>query len=226
MSGPFGALLLVLIGYLIGAVPFGMLAGRLAGGVDLRQHGSRRTGATNTLRTLGPRWGALVLLLDLAKGAAAVLLARAWYEAGPPGSPEWVQAAAGVAAVIGHNYSAFIGFTGGRGVATAGGGMLVISPWTLAVLAPIVIAVVWLTRYVSLGSLVAAAAAPLITAVLATAGVVGWGAFGYALACGILIATAHGDNISRLRAGTERRLGEREGERERGHDMVAGDGRG
>lgn len=211
MSGPYGALALVLIGYLMGAIPFGMLAGRAAGGVDLRQHGSKRTGATNTLRTLGPRWGAVVLLLDLAKGAAAVLLARAWYAAGPPGSPEWVQAAAGVAAVIGHNYSAFIGFAGGRGVATAGGGMLVLSPWTLAILAPVVVAVVWLTRYVSLGSLVAAAGAPLITAVLAATGVVGWGAFAYALACGLLIAIAHGDNIGRLRAGTERRLGDGRG---------------
>jgi glycerol-3-phosphate acyltransferase PlsY len=210
VSGPLGALALILIGYLLGAIPFGMLAGRAAGGVDLRRHGSHRTGATNTLRTLGWRWAAAVLLLDLAKGAAAVLLARSLYLAGPPGSPEWVEAAAGLAAVVGHNHSIFIGFAGGRGVATAGGGMLALTPWTLTVLVPVVMLAVWLTRYVSLGSLVGAAVAPLVTGVLAATGVVGWGAFAYALGCGLLIAWAHRDNVARLRAGTERRLGERE----------------
>ncbi|HEX6655513.1 MAG TPA: glycerol-3-phosphate 1-O-acyltransferase PlsY [Candidatus Limnocylindria bacterium] len=210
MTGPLGGLLLVLLGYLIGALPFGMLAGRLAGGVDLRQTGSRRTGATNTLRTLGWRWAALVLLLDVGKGAAAVLLARWLYVAGPPGSAEWVQAAAGVAAVVGHNWSALIGFRGGRGVATSGGGMLVLSPLTLLVVVPLVALVVWRTRYVSLGSLAAAVAAPLVTGALAASGAVGWGAVAYAAACGLLIVISHGDNVSRLRAGTERRLGERE----------------
>jgi glycerol-3-phosphate acyltransferase PlsY len=211
VTGPLGALLLTLIGYLIGALPFGMLAGRLAGGVDLRQTGSRRTGATNTLRTLGWRWAGVVLLLDVAKGLAAVLVARELYDAGPPGSPPWVQAAAGVAAVIGHNWSAFIGFRGGRGVATSAGGMLLISPLTLVLVLPLVALVVLRTRYVSLGSLVAAVAAPLVTAGLALAGSgVGWGAVAYAAACGLLIVISHGDNVARLRAGTERRLGERE----------------
>ena len=208
MSGPLGAAALIGIAYLIGAIPFGMLAGRLAGGVDLRQHGSRRTGATNTLRTLGLGWAAAVLLLDVAKGIAAVLLVRATYLAGPPGSPEWVAAAAGVAAVVGHNWSAFIGFSGGRGVATSAGGLLVISPITLLALIPVVAGVIWWTRYVSLGSLVAATAAPILTAVLSAADVVGWAATGYALAAGVLIVASHGDNLSRLRSGTERRLGE------------------
>ncbi|HET7141220.1 MAG TPA: glycerol-3-phosphate 1-O-acyltransferase PlsY [Candidatus Limnocylindria bacterium] len=210
MSGPLGGLALVLIGYLIGAIPFGILAGRIAAGVDLRQHGSRRTGATNTLRTLGWRWAAAVLLLDVAKGAAAVLLARMLYDAGPAGSAEWVQAAAGVAAVVGHNWSAFIGFAGGRGVATSAGGMLLLSPLTLLAVLPLVALVVWRTRYVSLGSLLAAIGAPIVTAGLAAAGAVGWGAVGYAAACGLLIVISHGDNVARLRAGTERRIGERE----------------
>jgi glycerol-3-phosphate acyltransferase PlsY len=210
VSGPLGGLALVLIGYLIGALPFGMIAGRLADGVDLRETGSRRTGATNTLRTLGWRWAALVLLLDVGKGVAAVLLARLLYVAGPPGSPEWVQAAAGVAAVVGHNWSAFIGFRGGRGVATSGGGMLVLSPLTLLVVGPLAALVIWQSRYVSLGSLVAAVAAPLVTAGLALAGAVGWGAVAYAAACALLIVISHGDNVARLRAGTERKLGERE----------------
>lgn len=210
MTGPVGAVALILLAYLIGAIPFGMLAGRLAGGVDLRQHGSRRTGTTNALRTLGPGWAAAVLLLDLAKGAVAVLLTQALYQAGPLGSPEWVAAAAGVAAVVGHNWSVFIGFTGGRGVATSAGGLLVISPWTLAVIAPLMALVVWQSRYVSLGSVVAAVAAPAVTAVLAAIGVVGWAAVAYALAAGLLVIASHGDNLRRLRDGTERRVGERE----------------
>jgi glycerol-3-phosphate acyltransferase PlsY len=208
VSGPLGAAALIGLAYLIGAIPVGVLAGRLAGGVDLRQFGSRRTGATNTLRTLGWRWAAVVLVLDVAKGAAAVLLVRAAYVAGPPGSPEWVAAAAGVASVVGHNWSAFIGFSGGRGVATSAGGLLVLSPITLLVVVPLVAAVVWLSRYVSLGSMSAAVAAPVVTAALSVAGIVGWAATGYALATGLLIIASHGDNLSRLRSGTERRLGE------------------
>ena len=210
MTGPLGAVALIALAYLIGAIPFGILAGRLAGGVDLRQHGSRRTGTTNALRTLGVGWAAAVFVLDVAKGAVAVLLAQALYQAGPAGSAEWVAAAAGVAAVVGHNRSVFIGFGGGRGVATSAGGLLVISPWTLVVIAPLMAIVVWQSRYVSLGSVVAAAAAPGVTAVLAAMGVVGWAAVGYALASGLLVIGSHGDNLRRLRDGTERCIGERE----------------
>ena len=210
MTGPVGAVALVLLGYLIGAIPFGIVAGRLAGGIDLRQHGSQRTGTTNALRTLGLGWAVAVLVLDVAKGAVAVLLAQALYRAGPAGSPEWVAAAAGVAAVVGHNWSVFIGFRGGRGVATSAGGLLVISPLTLAVVAPLMAIVVWVSRYVSLGSVVAAAAAPAVTAVLAAIGIVGWAAVAYALATGLLVIGSHGDNLRRLRDGTERRIGERE----------------
>jgi glycerol-3-phosphate acyltransferase PlsY len=201
---------LVTAAYLIGAIPFGMLAGRLAGGIDLRRHGSRRTGATNALRTLGLGWAAAVFVLDVGKGLSAVLLAGSLYQAGPAGSPEWAMAACGVAAVIGHNWSLFIGFRGGRGVATSAGGLLAISPLSLLGALPLVALVVWRTRFVSLGSLVAAAAAPLITAALAATSVVGWAAVGYALATGLLIVVSHGDNVARLRSGTERRIGERE----------------
>jgi acyl phosphate:glycerol-3-phosphate acyltransferase len=92
-----------------------MLAGRLVGGIDLRRHGSQRTGGTNALRTLGLRWAAAVFALDVGKGMAAALFARALYQAGPAGSPDWAVAACGVAAVIGHNWSVFIGSAGGAG---------------------------------------------------------------------------------------------------------------
>jgi acyl phosphate:glycerol-3-phosphate acyltransferase len=218
VSGPLGAAALAIVGYLIGAIPVGLIVGRVVAGIDIRRHGSRRIGATNALRTLGARWAIVVFALDLAKGLGAVLLARALYQAGPPGSPDWVAAAAGVAAVAGHNWSVFIGFSGGRGVATAAGGLLAMAPLALAVVVPIVVAVVWRTRYVSLGSLTAAVLAIGLTAGLAVAGFGSAAAVGYALAAGGLVWIAHRDNIDRLRSGTERRIGEREG--------VVGDGRG
>jgi glycerol-3-phosphate acyltransferase PlsY len=218
VDGPLGAALLVAIGYLIGAVPVGLLVGRMVAGIDLRRHGSHRTGATNALRTLGTRWAVVVFALDVAKGLAAVLLTRALYQAGPPVSPEWVAAAAGVAAVAGHNWSLFIGFTGGRGVATAAGGLAALAPLVLAIVVPVVTLVVWRTRFVSLGSLTAVALAVVLAAGFAATGSGSLAAVGYALAAGALVWIAHRDNIERLRAGTERRIGDRE--------QMAGDVRG
>jgi glycerol-3-phosphate acyltransferase PlsY len=216
VNGPIGAAALTVIGYLIGAVPVGLIVARGVGGFDIREVGSRRTGATNAMRTLGFGWAALVFVLDVAKGAAAVLLARLLYQAGAPGSPEWVAAAAGIAAIVGHNWSVFIGFTGGRGVATAAGGLLAIAPLALAVVVPLVAGIVWLTRYVSLGSLAAGVLAVAATALLLAAGAASTAAVAFAVACALLIAWSHRDNIARLRNGTERRFGERE--------RVVGDG--
>lgn len=211
MTGPLGAAGVVLLGYLLGAVPFGLIAGRLAGGLDLRQLGSQRTGATNALRALGARWAAAVLLLDIGKGAAAVLGAGLLYRSDGFVAVEWVAATAGLAAVIGHTWSFFIGLRGGRGVATTAGGLLASAPLSVAVLLPVVLAVIWRTRYVSAGSLAGALGAPVITALLGWLGLNGWAAVGYALAAGLLVTWSHRDNIARLRAGTERRIGEREG---------------
>ena len=218
MNGPIGAAALLVIGYLVGAVPVGLIVARLVGGFEIREVGSRRTGATNAMRTLGLGWAALVFVLDVAKGAVAVLLARLLYQAGAPGSPEWVAAAAGIAAIVGHNWSVFIGFTGGRGVATAAGGLLAIAPLALAVIVPAVAIIVWLTRYVSLGSLAAGALGVAATALLLAAGAASTAAVAFAVACAILIAWSHRDNIARLRNGTERRFGEKE--------RAASDGRG
>jgi glycerol-3-phosphate acyltransferase PlsY len=214
MTGPLGAVLAVAVGYLLGAVPVGLLVGRLVRGIDLRDLGSRRTGATNVTRTLGTRWGAVVLVLDLAKGVLAVVLARLLFDGA---AAEWVAAAAGLAAVAGHNWSVFIGFAGGRGVATTGGGLLALAPLAVAMVVPPMVAIVWLTRYVSAASLAGAAFAMLATAGLALAGVGSWPAFGYALLAGTLVIVSHRDNIQRLRAGTERRIGEKEAIRGDGH---------
>jgi glycerol-3-phosphate acyltransferase PlsY len=208
MNGPSGAAILVVLAYLIGALPFGLLIGRLAGGVDLREHGSGRIGATNALRTVGLAGGVLTFLLDLAKGAVAVLLVAWLYKAGPAGSPPWVAAAAGIAAVAGHIRSIFIGFRGGRGVATFAGAMLAASPWTFAIVVPIFALIVWRTRIVSLGSLIGSALAPVVTAGLALAGPATWAAVVLALVGATMVTLAHRDNIGRLRAGTERRIGQ------------------
>jgi glycerol-3-phosphate acyltransferase PlsY len=207
VTGIPGAAILVFLAYLIGALPFGLLIGRLAGGVDLREHGSGRTGATNALRTVGIVGAVLTFLLDLGKGVVAVLLVGWLYDAGPPGSPPWVAAAAGIAAVAGHIRSVFIGFRGGRGVATFTGAMLATAPWAVAILVPVVLLIVWRWRFVSLGSLIGTLLAPVVTAGLALLGQATWQGVVLALVGATLVTIAHRDNIARLRAGTERRLG-------------------
>ena len=201
-------LLAALLGNLLGAIPFGLIVGRVTRGIDLREYGSHRTGATNALRTLGLRAAALVFLLDVGKGVAAVALARLLF-AGDP-LVGWAAAIAGFAAIVGHNWSVFIRFTGGRGVATSAGGLGAMSPWTILILAPIVIGLIWRTRYVSLGSITGGLLAPVITAVLWAVGAASLPAILYAAASGLLVTAAHADNIARLRAGTERKIGQKE----------------
>jgi glycerol-3-phosphate acyltransferase PlsY len=205
MIGIAGAAVLVAMGYVIGAIPFGLLVARATAGIDPRQAGSGRTGATNILRTVGPAGAAAVFALDVAKGSAAILLAR-WFFHGP--EVDWVAAAAGTAAVIGHIRSIFIRFGGGRGVATAAGGLLGVAPLVPLIVAPVMIAIVWRSRYVSLGSISGAMLAPIVALGLALAGLASAAAIAYAVSAGLLIVVAHGDNISRLRSGSERKLGE------------------
>jgi glycerol-3-phosphate acyltransferase PlsY len=207
MTGLPGAAILVLLGYLIGAMPFGLLVGRLMGGVDLREHGSGRIGATNALRTVGLAGAVATFLLDLGKGLVAVLMVGWLYQAGPPGSPPWVAAAVGLAAIAGHIRSIFIGFRGGRGVATFTGAMLATSPWTVAVVVPIFALIVWRTRYVSLGSVIGAMLAPVVTAALVLFDQATWAGVVLGVGGAAMVTAAHADNIARLRAGTERRIG-------------------
>jgi glycerol-3-phosphate acyltransferase PlsY len=201
----------ILLGYLLGAIPIGLLVGRWMRGVDIRQYGSRRIGATNVLRTLGTGAAAIVFIADLAKGGLAVLVARSLLIELPE-PREWIAAAAGVAAVIGHTRSAFIGFAGGRGVATSLGALIALLPLAALVVAPLVAVIMWRWRFVSLGSIAGAAAVPLIVAALMALRLGGAMAahLAYAAAAGGLVIAAHADNIARLRAGTERKIGERE----------------
>jgi glycerol-3-phosphate acyltransferase PlsY len=196
----------LVFGYLLGAIPFGVIIARLVGGRDPRTLGSQRTGATNTVRALGLGWGVVVGALDVAKGLAAAAAGAAVGTAvGLP--PEWVAAGGCVAAVTGHIKSVFIGFRGGRGVATAAGGFLILVPAALLIVIPIIGVVLALTRYVSLASIAGAISAPFVVAALAWGGQASGADVAYAALVGGLIVFAHWDNIGRLRAGTERRIG-------------------
>jgi glycerol-3-phosphate acyltransferase PlsY len=190
----------VVAAYLVGAVPVGFLVARAFGVGDIRRHGSGNIGATNVLRTAGRAPAALTLAGDVLKGWLAVSLA-ALIAGGAPGPT----AAAAVAAIVGNCWSVFLGFRGGKGVATGLGALLRLVPWAVAPAALVWVAITATFRYVSLGSITAALCVPLGAVLL-----------GYplpaalaSLAAAGLVVLRHRDNIARLLAGSERRLGER-----------------
>jgi glycerol-3-phosphate acyltransferase PlsY len=200
VPGPLAGMALVIASCLIGAIPWGYVAGKRSRGIDLRTVGSGGTGATNVLRTLGARASALVALLDIVKGLLPVVIARAaGFDAG------WV-AAAGVAAVAGHCWSPFIGFKGGKGVATGAGAAIALFPLVLLVV-PVMALVVWTTKYVSLGSLTAAALGALLALAYAARGMLDWAAAIAILVISGIITVRHEGNIRRLLNGSERRIG-------------------
>ncbi len=192
-------ILAITIGYLTGSIPFAFLAGRLVRGIDIRRSGSGNVGAANVLRTSGVLTALGVLLLDVAKGAGAVL----WAERLAGGTS--AAAVAGVAAVVGHIYPVWLRFRGGKGVATAAGAFSVLTPVAMIPVLGVFVATVWLTRFVSLGSIVATLTlGPIALGLGAPAAAVG-----AAGAVAVLIVFRHRSNIGRLRAGTERRIGRR-----------------
>lgn len=201
----------VLAGYLLGSVPTGLIVGKLYRGIDVREYGSGRTGATNVLRTLGPGASALVLAGDAAKGVLAVLAARAVLERmGLPWWPDIGAVLASLAALAGHNWPAFFGFRGGRGVAVAAGSMAVLIPPVFVVAAVVGVAVIALSRFVSLGSVVATVIAILLIISFVLVGKYPAPDVLFSLVAGGVILLQHRDNIERLRTGTERKLGQHE----------------
>jgi len=191
----------MLIAYLAGSIPVGVIVARLVGGPDLRSIGSGRTGGTNAIRALGRKWAAVVVLGDLLKGALPVLLAR--YITGDP----LVEVLCGIAAVAGAIWSVFAGFRSGRGVGTGVGTMLVIQPVAVLLSAPVFVVVILLTRYVSLGSLLGSAA--MIPAMLLVLLAVPETPLPYVIYTAVgtaLIWLAHADNIERLLKGEERKF--------------------
>jgi len=189
-----GTALALLAGYLLGSIPFGVLLTRLAGAGDLRTIGSGNIGATNVLRTGRKGLAALTLLLDGAKGAVAVLIAGA----GDPG----LAIVAGTGAFLGHLYPVWLGFRGGKGVATLLGIALALHWPTGLIFAAVWLGAMMLTRYSSVGGMAAAIATPVAAA--------GFERFDLALlflGCALLVLWKHRANIERLLAGTEPRIG-------------------
>ena len=194
----------VVIGYLLGAIPFGLIFGRLLKGVDIRESGSGRTGATNAMRSLGAKGFALTFAADAAKAIAAVLIARAL-----TGGDPLAEALAALAAVVGHNWSVYIGFGGGRGVSSAFGAMLALF-WPGALVGVAVMAALTaLTRYVSLGSIVGTIVGLLAGLIALASGAAPIELAAFCVPTAAVVIVQHRDNIARLLAGTERRIGQK-----------------
>ncbi len=204
----------LLLAFALGAVPFSFIIGKRVKGIDLRLHGSGNLGSTNVFRTLGPVWGSICLALDMGKGAGAVALMTWLVNTWPEGqatpfhiTPDLFRIFAGVVASLGHTFSPFVGFHGGKGVATTGGAFLVLEPFAMMATIVAFAAVFATTRIVSLGSITAASVLPVAvfffeiksletskTIIIFTALICGWVLF------------KHRGNIARLRAGTEGRI--------------------
>jgi glycerol-3-phosphate acyltransferase PlsY len=206
-----GYILTVLIAYLLGSIPTGFLVAK-ARGVDIRTVGSGNIGATNVFRILGKAAGIFVLLVDAAKGWVAVfgvarLLAGWFYPEAGPSAREWFALCAGVAAILGHNYTCWLHFKGGKGIATSAGVLVALVPVPLLVILGVWISVFALSRYVSLASICAAFVLPFAawafgesrTIILVTA------------ALAALAIYKHKANIQRLLNGTENRIGAKKG---------------
>jgi acyl phosphate:glycerol-3-phosphate acyltransferase len=188
-----------LIAYLLGSIPFGLIVGTIFGGKDVRTVGSGNIGATNVSRVAGPFAGILTLLLDAAKGSAAVVLA-----ARVTGDSSTWMMVAGLCALVGHCYPVWLKFKGGKGVATAAGIFLVLSPWALCLALAVFILVVVFWRFVSLGSIAAAAAIPLLMYFLWAPGHAPPLAISFgSLAISLLVLYKHDANMQRLVEGTE-----------------------
>jgi glycerol-3-phosphate acyltransferase PlsY len=186
------------LGYLIGSVPFAQVLSRKRG-IDLRRVGSGSVGASNVLRTSGVRPAVLAVCLDAVKGALAVLVGQQ-LSSGPA-----VPVAAGVASVVGHVYPVWLRFRGGKGVATAAGVFAVVAPLAIGVACGVFVAAVWITRYISVGSIAGTLALVTMTALGHDPSVVTVGA----VAAAAVIVFRHRANLSRLLSGTERRIGQR-----------------
>lgn len=189
-------IIVVVIAYLLGSIPFGYLIVRRRIGADIRQTGSGGTGATNVSRRAGKTAGILTLLLDAAKGCVAVVIAQV------VSGDDWMVAAAAIAALVGHIFPVWLGFRGGKGVATAVGIFAVLAPIALLCAGVIFLAIVVTTRYVSLGSIIAAVLVPVFVwfqsglQPVLTAAIVG----------AALIVFAHRGNIQRLASRTESQI--------------------
>ena len=199
----YGLATMLVLAYLLGATPTSYVAGKLGRGIDLRQHGSQNLGATNVYRVLGWRYAIPVGLIDVAKGVVPVAILGPWSN-----GPTWFTVALGIAAVLGHMFSPYVRFRGGKGVATAAGVFLALAP--VAVLISLLIwgATLWFSGYVSVASLTVALLFPLWVWV-STPGKPY--TFWAAIVLALLLVYTHRRNIQRLKDGTENRFRTRKG---------------
>ncbi len=195
------AVAIVVGAYLIGGIPWGVIVARLTGGPDPRTIGSGRTGGANVMRALGPRLALLSGLLDMLKGTVAVMLARTL------GAGVEVEVLAGLAAIVGHSRSPFLGLSGGRGVAPAFGAGLVLAPIPAAVILAVFLATLAVTRYSSVASLTGATVGGIVFAIQILAVPLPYALLGYAIGAPALIWLFHLDNVGRLMRGEERKFG-------------------
>jgi glycerol-3-phosphate acyltransferase PlsY len=190
----------VIVGYLLGSIPFAYLLARRHRGIDLRLAGSGNVGAANVLRTTTKKIGVSAMVLDMGKGIASVLVAR---QIDPVGGT--APAVAGVAAVLGHIYPVWLGFRGGKGVATTCGVFSILAPQAAALAGVVFLVTVWWTKYISLGSVVASALLPPLAILTGAPDITVIAA----VAVAAIVIHRHRSNLSRVFAGIERRIGQR-----------------
>jgi len=193
----------LLLSYLVGSVPVGLIVGRWVKGIDIRDHGSGNIGFANAWRTLGFGPGIVVFVLDVAKGAVPVLCSK------QAGMAPLLVIAAGLLAILGHNFSVFLRFSGGRGVSTSLGVMFGIAPAVAATALGFWLVLLAITRYISVSSILAAASVPVLMWLSPRiyGSVVALDYCVFALAAAVLILVRHSSNLRRLRAGTEPKVG-------------------
>ena len=198
-----GVILAAVLGYALGSFPTAVLVGKITRGIDIRREGSGNMGAANAARVLGLWAGIAVALADIAKGALAVFLASQWFAEGA-GLWNWMTPAqvAGLAAVAGHNWPVYLGFRGGKGIASAGGAVLLLAPWVVVPAVLIWVGLMLLTRYVALSSVAMFLALPVLFAWRPSG--LSLVVFGTALA--ILVGIKHWPNLRRMMLGREKKL--------------------
>ena len=195
-------LILAPIGYVLGSLPFGLIAGWLAKKIDVRDFGSGSMGMTNVLRSVGIPAAAVVLMLDMGKAILAVVLARIISDS------HGVEVVVALAALIGHIWPVFVGFRGGKGTASGWGGLLILSPLSGLVATAVGIPVVAITRYVSLGSILGATSGSITMIALSSLGHIPFEYIWFGLIGDAVVVVRHKDNIQRLLNGEERKLGQ------------------
>lgn len=204
-------IVIIALSYLIGSFPTSIVVGKLLKGIDIREHGSGNAGGTNVFRVLGWKPGVFVMAFDAFKGFAAAFWISQIAISPIPIEHELVQIIAGLAAIIGHIWTVFAGFKGGKGVGTAAGMLLALYPWALLICALVFGIVLFLTRIVSISSITAAVTLPVVLTVLryCIGKEVVFSLYIFGFFAAALIVFTHRSNIKRLLAGTENKFGKK-----------------